>query len=76
MTNSDKHNNFFAHAQLQNSVNIGITHVFHSLTFAGFQRSCLNMKSLGRVFKHRPRDPESVNAMKPKCVIVILAYST
>ena len=50
--------------------NIGITHVF----------SCINIcrvpMKLGRVFKHRPRDPASVNAMKQTCVIVILAYFT
>ena len=49
---------------------------FHALTFAGFRGSCLNMRPLGRVFKHRPRDPASVNAMKQTCVIVILAYFT
>ena len=37
---------------------------FHALTFAGSRGSCLNIRTLGRVFKHRPRDPESVNAMK------------
>ena len=67
---------FFARAQLQNSVNIGIIHVFHALTFAGPQRSCLNMRPLGRVLKLRPRDLASVNAMKQTCVIVIFAYST
>ena len=35
--------------------------------------SCLNTRPLGRVFKHRPRDPASVNAMKQTCVIVMLA---
>ena len=54
-------------------MNIGITHVFHALIFAGSQGSCLNTRPLGRVFKHRPRDPTSVNAMKQTCVIVILA---
>ena len=38
--------------------NIGITHVFHALTFAGSQGSCLNTRPLG------PRDPASINAMK------------
>ena len=47
---------------------------FHALTFAGSRGSCLNTRSIGRVFKHRPRDPASVNAMKQPCVIVILAY--
>ena len=49
---------------------------FHELTFAGSQGSCLNTRPLGRVFKYRPRDPASVNAMKQACVIVILAYFT
>ena len=56
--------------------NIGITHVFHALTFAGSRGSCLNTRPLGRVFKHPPRDPAGVYAMKQKCVIVILAYLT
>ena len=51
---------------------------FHALTIAGSQGSCLNPKMLGRVFKHLPRDPASVNAMKQTCVIVysciILSY--
>ena len=45
---------------------------FHALTFAGSRGSCLNTRPLGRVFKHRLRDPASVNAMKQTCVIVIL----
>ena len=49
---------------------------FHALTLAGSRGSCLNMRPLGRVFKHRPRDPASVNAIKQTCVIVILAYFT
>ena len=49
---------------------------FHALTFAGSRESCLNTRPLGRVFKHRSRDPASVNAMKQTCVIVILAYFT
>ena len=49
---------------------------FHALTFAGSRGSCLNTRPLGRVFKHRPRDPAGVNAMKQTCVIVILAYFT
>ena len=44
---------------------------FHALTFAGSRGSCLNTRPLGRVFKHRPRDPASVNAMKQTCAIVI-----
>ena len=55
---------------------IGITHVFHALTFAGSRGSCLNTRPSGQTFKHRPRDPASVNAMKQTCVIVILAYLT
>ena len=70
MTNSDKHNNLFCACSIANSVNIGITHVFHALTFARSQRSFWNIRPLGRVFKHRPRDPTSVNAMKQTCVIV------
>ena len=50
--------------------------VFHALTFAGSRGSCLKTRPLGRVFKHRPRDPASVNSMKQTCVIVILAYYT
>ena len=49
---------------------------FHALTFAGFWGSCLNIRPLGRVVKHPPRDPASVNAMKQTCVIIILAYFT
>ena len=49
---------------------------FHALTFAGSRGSCLNTRPVDRVFKHRPRDPASVNAMKQTCVIVILAYFT
>ena len=50
--------------------------LFHALTFAGSQGRCLNTMHLGQVIKHRPSDLASVNAMKQKCVIVILAYST
>ena len=57
-------------------VNIGITCFFHALTFAGSRGRCLNSRPIGRVFKHLPRDPVSVNAMKQTCVIVILAYFT
>ena len=49
---------------------------FHALIFAGPQGSCLSMRPLGPVFKHRPRNLASVNAMKLTCVIVILAYFT
>ena len=52
---------------------------FHALTVAGSRGSCLNTRPKGRVFKYRPRDPASVNAMKQNMcdrVIVILAYFT
>ena len=49
---------------------------FHALTFAGFRENCLNTRLLGREFKHRPRDPVSVNSMKQTCVMVTLAYFT
>ena len=49
---------------------------FHAFTFAGSRGSCLNTKPLGGVFKHRPRDPAIVNAMKQTCVIINLAYFT
>ena len=49
---------------------------FHVLTNAGSRGNCLDTRLLGRVFKHRPRDLASVNAMKQTCVIVILAYFT
>ena len=49
---------------------------FPALLFAGSRGSCLNPWPLGRVFKYRPRDRASVNAMKQTCVIVILAYFT
>ena len=49
---------------------------FHALTFAGSQGCCLNTRLIGRVFKHLPRDPASVNAMKQICVMVVLAYFT
>ena len=45
---------------------------FHALIFANSQGSCLNMRLLGGVFKHRPRDLARVNAMKQACVIVTL----
>ena len=38
--------------------------------------SCFNTRPLGQVFKHRPRDHASVNAMKQTRLIVILAYFT
>ena len=33
---------------------------FHALTFAGSRGCCLNMRLIGQVFKHLPRDPASV----------------
>ena len=48
--------------------------LFHASTFAGSKGCCLNTRPIGRVIKHLPRDPASVNAMKQTCVIVILAY--
>ena len=35
-----------------------------TLTVAGFRERCLNTRPTGRVLKHLPRDPASVNAMK------------
>ena len=54
----------------------GITHVFHALTFAGPEDIVWTRSCLGQVFKLRPRDPASVNAMKQTCSIDILAYFT
>ena len=33
---------------------------FYALTFAGSRGSCLNTRSLGQVFQHRPREPASI----------------
>ena len=67
----------YRHSEQSEKYNtIGITHVFHALTFAGSRGRCLNMRPLGRVFKRRPRDPASVNAMEQTCLIVILANLT
>ena len=41
---------------------------FRALTSAESRESCLNTRPLGRVFKHRSRDPASVNAMEKKHV--------
>ena len=49
---------------------------FHALKFAGSRGRCLNTRLIGRVLKHLPRDPASVNAMKQTYVIVILTYFT
>ena len=48
----------------------------HELKFVGFRGCCLKARPSDRLFKHRSRDPVSVNAMKQTCVIVILAYFT
>ena len=48
--------------------NIGIIHIFHASLFAGSRGSCLNSRPLGRGFKHIPRDPANVTAMKQKCI--------
>ena len=40
---------------------------FNALTFARSRGSCLNMRPHGRVFKHLPRDPEDVYAIKQTC---------
>ena len=56
---------------------IGITHVFfmheHLL---GPEDAVFNTRPIGRVFKHLPRDPASVNSMNQTFAIVILAYFT
>ena len=52
---------------------IGIILFFRALTFAGSRRNCLKPRSLGQEFKHLPRDPAKVYAMKQTCMIVILA---
>ena len=49
---------------------------FHALTLARSRGSCLNMRALGQVFKHRLSDTASVNAMKQTRVIISLAYFT
>ena len=49
---------------------------FHSFTLARSPGCCLNMRLLGRVFKHCPRDRASVNAMKQTFVITVLVYFT
>ena len=49
---------------------------FHALTFAGSRGRYLNMRPIGRVLKHLPRELANVNAMKQTCVIFILAYFT
>ena len=47
---------------------------FQALTLDGSQGSCLNTRPFGLVFKHCPRDPASVNAMKQTCVHILPDY--
>ena len=55
---------------------------FHALTFAGSRGRCLNTRPLGRVYKHRPRDQASVNAIKQNmydrysCIFYLIPTST
>ena len=37
--------------------------ILHALTFAGSRLSCLSMGPPGRVLKHLPRDPTSVDTI-------------
>ena len=46
---------------------------FNALKFAGSRGSCFDIRPVGLVFKHRPRDPVSDYAMKQTCVIIFLA---
>ena len=51
---------------------------FHALTFTGSRGRCLNMRPIGRVLRHLPRDPASVNAAKKHVLslfLYILPYS-
>lgn len=48
--------------------------VFHALSFASSQGSCLNMRPLGQVFKLFLRDMVNVIALKQPSMIVILAF--
>ena len=48
--------------------------VLHALTFAGPRKSCLNTRPIGGVFKLLPRDPANIDALKPQCMVVILAF--
>ena len=50
---------------------------YHALTFAGSRlRMVFEHEADRPSVQHHSRDPESVNAMKQTCVIVILAYFT
>ena len=47
-------------------------HTCHALKFAGSQGSCLNPMPLGSLeFKHLPRDPANINAMKETCLVIV-----
>ena len=59
-----------------NTAASSITHVFSCINICRVSGCCLNTRLIRRVFKHLPRDPASVNAMKQTCVIIILAYFT
>ena len=50
---------------MQGDSNIGIIHVFSFINICRVPRN---------LFKHLPRDPANVNAMKQICMIVVLAY--
>ena len=49
---------------------------FHASTFAGSRESCFEHKPDRPSVQHHPMDPASVNAIKHRCVIVILAHFT
>ena len=48
--------------------------VFHALSFAKSQGSCLKLRPLGQVFKLFLRDMVNVIALKQPSMIVILAF--
>ena len=58
----------------RNTFNTGNKPVFHALTFARPRTICSNTRPLGRVIKHLLRELAGVNAMKQRCVMVILAF--
>ena len=47
---------------------------FHAIIFAGSRGSCLNVRTLDRVFNLLPTDTENVNAMKQLRRIIIFAF--
>ena len=60
---------------------LGINLCFHALTLTRprkyicqAQKICLSTRPLGGVIKHLLRDLTGVNAMKQRCVMVILAF--